>query len=168
LYLDLPGVALTVGVVGAHAARRGRLAGAAVAAALAAYACVSVALLVIVLSYVERVNTELGYGRPLRFGVWAAEAARAALPANGYVIIEGTPWAMQAVRFAIGYDVQARITADPCGEPPGAANTVYVLTRDRPGLEQSQIVARIDHPGGVYLVATDCGPPPARSERSAA
>ena len=53
LYLDLPAVALTVGMLGAWVGRRGRLERGALVVALATYAAVSLWMLTVVLQFVE-------------------------------------------------------------------------------------------------------------------
>jgi hypothetical protein len=157
LYLDLPGVALAVGLLGAWCARRGWPISAAFSALIAIYVAVSVISLAVVLNYVDRVDSHLGYGMPLRFSLAAGQAARAVLPAGGQVVVEGGGFEAEVVRFAIGYDVPSRIVQD-CATAPADARAVYVLMSEHTprvaDLSASGVLpeARVERPGDAYLV----------------
>jgi hypothetical protein len=157
LYLDLPGVALAVGLLGAWCARRGWLISAAFGALVSVYVAASVISLVVVLDYVDRVDSHLGYGMPLRFSLAAGQAARAVLPAGGQVVVEGAGFEAEVVRFAIGYDVPSRIVQDCAAAPPNA-RAVHVLMSEHTSrvadLSASGVVpwVRIERPGDAYLV----------------
>jgi hypothetical protein len=173
LYLDLPGMALAVGVAAGWVARtRWRVLPLAMVGSLAAYAIVSAATLWVVLDFVDRRDAHLGYGMPLRFSLAAGEAARAAVPVGGQVLVGGRPFDAEVLRFTIGYQVPSRIF-DDCREVPPLTNGVYLLMRqDTPGgaaLAQAaaQLLARVERPGDVYLVYGAPPRPPSLSASGA-
>jgi hypothetical protein len=153
LYLDLPGIALAVGALAASAVASCRTAiRVGVASALTLYVTVSAATLWTLLSYVERVDTHLGYGVPLRFSFAAARATHAHLPPGGEVLVGGRPFDVQVLRFAIGYEIPSR-TFEDCREVPYVAQGLYLLMSERtPGAAAlseagAPLLARIERPG---------------------
>ena len=158
LYLDLPTLALTIGLLGGWVARRAWTLRGALIASLGLYVSVSVATLVAVLSYVDQADSHLGYGMPLRFSVAAAQAARSVLPPGGQVVILGAPFEAEVVRFAIGYGVPSRIIQS-CAERTLDERSVYVQMSE---LDQRLAgtavvpVMRVERPGDAYLIGTLC------------
>ena len=160
LYVDLPGMGLAVGMLAAWASAwrwHGRAVGlAVVGGALGVYVAVSAATLLVVLGYLERADTHLGYGTPVRYSLAAGEAARSALPVDGRVLVGGRPFDAEVLRFAIGYGVASRIFDDCQQVPPGAS--VYLLMRQStPGAAglsaaDAPLLARVERPGDAYLV----------------
>jgi hypothetical protein len=170
VWIDFPGVALTVGVLGAWASRRAPVVRIALATALGAYACVSILTLLVVLSHVERVGGRLGHGTPVRFSLAAAEAARALLPAGGEVLIGGPALDTEVLRFALGYATLSR-HFDDCDTPPVAQNAIYLLFREgSPAVDSlaaagAPLLARIERGEEAYLVyGAPSAPPQARQE----
>jgi len=153
LYLGLPAVALTVGMLGGWVARRGWLERAVFGGVLVIYAAVSLWMLTVVLRFIPEFDTRLGYGMPLRFSLAAGEAARAALPAGGRVSVVGPPFETEVVRFALGYDVPSR-GADECADVLVVFSAANAPATDRP------LLARVERPGDAYLIY---GPSPTRA-----
>jgi hypothetical protein len=113
-----------------------------------------------VLSYLERADTHLGYGTPLRFSLAAGQAARSAVPAGGQVLVGGRPFDAEVLRFAIGYDVPSRIF-DDCRDLPAGADVYLLMRQSTSGAAALQaadapVLARVERPGDAYLVF---GPP---------
>jgi hypothetical protein len=90
---------------------------------------VSLATLNTVLGYGAESGERIGHGIPLRFSLAAADAARAALPTGGHVLVGGTPLETPVLRFALGFETPSR-SFDDCATPPVEANSVYLFTRE--------------------------------------
>ena len=156
LYVDLPGIALAVGALVAWAATwRWRAALGVITAALGLYVAVSAATLFVVLGYLERADTHLGYGTPLRFSLAAGQATRAMLPPQGQVMVGGPAFDAEVLRFSIGYDVSSRIFDDAC--QPGPAAIYLLLHQGAPAAqvlarEAAPLLAEVPRPGDEYLV----------------
>jgi hypothetical protein len=167
LYLELPGIALGIGALAAAAAKAGRpVVRAAVAAALGGYVAASVATLVALVGYVQGVDTrESGYGVPLLYNLQAGQAARAAVPAGGQVLVGGPGFKVAILRFTLGFDVPTR-TFEDCREVPYAPNGIYLLASERtPGAAAlaeagAPLLARVERPGDAFVVY---GPSPRRT-----
>jgi hypothetical protein len=163
LYVDLPGMALAVGALFAWAATsRWRVAGLTLfGSALGVYVLASAATLVVVLGYLERADTHLGYGIPVRYSLAAGHAARTALGPGGQVLVGGRPFDAAVLRFSIGYDVPSRLF-DDCQQLPTGHDVVYLLMRQTtPGAAalaaaDAPLLGRVERPGDAYLVF---GPP---------
>ena len=155
LYIDLPAIALCIGLLVSWAMRR-RIFLAAVTAALAVYLAVSVATIAVVLDFVATHDVYLGYGMPLRFSAAASDAARGVLPPGGTIAVGGPRFQTEVLRFALGYNVLS-VPFDECGPPRAPASVYLLLNSDSPAASALQaagapVLARVDRPGGQYLV----------------
>jgi len=163
LYVDLPGMALAVGALAAWAATwRWRTTGlAVVGGVLGVYVLASAATLLVVLGYVEQADTHLGYGTQVRYSLAAGQAARAAMPPEGQVLVGGRLFEAEVLRLSIGYDVRSRLF-DDCQQVPTEPGAVYLLMRQSTpaaaALEAAgaPLLARVERPGDAYLFF---GPP---------
>lgn len=160
LYVDLPAVALCVGLLVAWASRRARPLGALATMLLGVYACVSVATLGVVLAFVDSHDVSLGYGMPLRFSLEAAAAARANLPPGGRVLVGGPAFQIAVLRFSLGYAIPSA-SFDDCRPPDEPADVYLLLHEQSPAAAALEAagaprLARVDRPGDAYLVF---GPP---------
>jgi hypothetical protein len=162
LYLGLPGMALAVGALAEWSAHR-RLAilRLGVGGALASYVAVSVATLAVVLAHVDRTGLYPGLGKPLGLNMAAAEAARAALPAGGQVLIGGYNYEVEVLRFSLGYSVPSRLF-DDCADIPTASGAIYLLNSEHTPAAKAlseagaPLLARVPRPGDAFLIL---GPP---------
>jgi hypothetical protein len=162
LYLALPGMALAVGALAEWSAfGHRRWARAALGGALTAYAGVSIAMLWVVLAHVDRTGEYPALSRPLGLNMAAANAARAALPPGGQVLIGGHPWEAEVLRFSLGYGVRSRVF-DDCGLVPQGDAAIYLLTSERSpaagslAAEGASVISRVPRPGDAFLLL---GPP---------
>ena len=158
LYVDLPGMALAVGALAAWAATwRWRALGLTlVGGALAVYVLVSAATLLVLLGYLERADTHLGYGTPVRFSLAAGQAARSAAPPGGQVLVGGRPFDAEVLRFSLGYAVASRIF-DDCQQVPAGASVYLLMRQSTPGAAaltgaDAPLLERVERPGDAYLV----------------
>jgi hypothetical protein len=157
LYLDLPAMALAVGMLGAWSVRQRLWARAGVAAALGLYAAVSLATLGVVLAFVDSHDVYLGYGMPLRYSLAAAQAARAAARPGGVVLVGGPRFQTQVLRFALGEGVASE-SFEACGLPSAAADDVLLLLDEASAAGEAlraqgvPLLARVARPGGTYAV----------------
>ena len=116
----------------------------------------------VVLRALDDFDLSAGYGVPVGLTRQAGEAARAAVPDGGMVLIGDDPHAGEVLRFGVGYRIPSRSFED-CREVPYVANAVYLLASEQtPGADALQaagapLLARIPRPGGdAYRVY---GPP---------
>jgi hypothetical protein len=159
LYLELPGIALSIGALAEAAARaRWLVARAAVAGAMSLYVVASVGTLVALVGYVQQVDTrESGYGVPLLYNLQAGQAARAAVPPGGQVLVGGPGFKVAILRFTLGFDVPTR-TFEDCREVPYADNSIYLLASEHtPGAAAladvgAPLLARVERPGDAFVV----------------
>ncbi|HEY0580814.1 MAG TPA: hypothetical protein VGE94_01450, partial [Chloroflexota bacterium] len=95
--------------------------------------------------------------RPLGLHQAAADAARAARPAGAEILVGGTVWRSEILRFSLGYAVPSRIF-DDCGPVPAATNAVYLLDDDTSpaaaalARADAPLLARVARPDGAFLV----------------
>jgi hypothetical protein len=177
LYLGLPGMSWCVGALVEWTRLQRRvdfrmLAG----GGLAVYVGVSAAMLWVVLAHVDRTEAYPALGRPLFVNLTAADAARAALPQGGQVLVGGTPFEVEILRFSLGYSVHSRIF-DDCGQVPVADSAIYLLNSERTTAARTlraagaPLLARVPRPDDAFLVfgsppnelpttAADVGPCP--------
>jgi hypothetical protein len=163
MFIEFVGLAMCVGVLGGWAAVSGsRLWRLSVASAIVVCAAASALTLVVVLRALDEFDLSAGYGVPVGLTREAGEAARAAVPDGGMVLIGDDPHAGEVLRFGIGYGIPTRSFED-CREVPYVANAVYLLASEQtPGALALQaagapLLARIPRPGGdAYRVY---GPP---------
>ena len=164
MFIEFPGLAMGVGVLGAWAAAsRSRLIRAGVGLAIVTCAVASALSVLVLLGALDRLDMSAGYGIPVGSSRAAGLAARNALPPGGTVLIGDDPHSGEVLRYAVGYATPSR-TFEDCREVPYAPDAVYLLASERtPGAEAlaaagAPLLARIERPGGdafrVY------GPPP--------
>ncbi len=163
MFIEFVGLAMCVAILGAWAARSGsRLWRLAIGGAIVASATASALSVLVLLHALDEFDLSAGYGIPVGYTRLAGNAARAALPDGGMVLIGDDPHAGEVLRFGVGYRIPSRSFED-CREVPYAANAVYLLASEQtPGtrlLESAgaPLLARIPRPGGdAYRVY---GPP---------
>jgi hypothetical protein len=158
MYLNLPVLALSAGVLAATVAASGRtILRAGFAMALVVYIAASVGSLWVLLSYADRADVHKAYRIPLRDTVRAGQVARALLPSGGQALVAGDHAGGEIFRFTMGYETPSRIF-DDCREVPHVPGAVYLLTSEHtPGaaiLPESgaPLLARIERPGDDFLV----------------
>jgi hypothetical protein len=154
MFIEFVGMAICVGVLGGWAARSGsRLWRLAVGGAIVASAAASALTVLVVLHALDEFDLSAGYGVPVGYTRQAGDAARAALPDGGTVLIGDDPHAGEVLRFGVGYRIPSRSFED-CREVPYVANAVYLLASEQtPGAQALQaagapLLARIPRPGG--------------------
>jgi hypothetical protein len=163
MFIEFPGLAMCVGILGGWAAMSGsRFWRLAVGGAVMATAAASALSMVVLLRALDDFDLSGGYGVPVAYTRLAAQAARAALPDGGIVLIGDDPHAGEVLRFGVGYRIPSRSFED-CRAVPYASNAVYLLSSEQtPGARILQaagapLLARIPRPGGdAYRVY---GPP---------
>jgi hypothetical protein len=162
LWLAIPGMALAVGALAEWASFRRAVAWRGLVwGGLGAYMAVSTATLVVVLQHVDQTGVYPALARPLGLHQAAANAARAARPAGAEILVGGTVWRSEILRFSLGYAVPSRIF-DDCGPVPAATNAVYLLDDDTSpaaaalARADAPLLARVARPDGAFLVF---GPP---------
>ncbi|MBI2756886.1 MAG: hypothetical protein HYX52_09275 [Chloroflexi bacterium] len=159
LYVALPAVALLAGGAWANLPRPAfkRAARIASTGLLGVYATASVAVLTLLLGYLDRGDTFHGYGIPLRYNLQAAAIARSALRPGGTVLVGGHWRDAEVLRFALGYDVPSRAFED-CLEVAVEVRPVYLLLSERtPGAAAlkdggAPLLGRVERPGGDAFV----------------
>ena len=98
-----------------------------------------------------------GLARPLGINLAAANAARAALPPAGQVLVGGRIWEVEILRFSLGYDVPAQVF-DDCGQVPAAPSAIYLLNSERTSAAVSltaagaPVLARIPRADDAFLI----------------
>jgi hypothetical protein len=163
MFIEFVGLAMCVGVLGAWAAQSSsRLWQLAVSSAIVASAAASALSLLVVLHGLDALDMSAGYGVPVGYTREAGQAARAAVPDGGLVLIGDDPHAGEVLRFDVGYRTPSRSFED-CREVPYVANAVYLLASEQtPGVQAlraagAPLLVRIPRPGGdAYRVY---GPP---------
>jgi len=162
LYLALPGMAVSVGSLAEWTAfRQRRVPRLLVASVLAAYVAVSAATLWVVVAQVDRTGVYPAQGRPVGLNIAAAQAAHAALPPGGRVLVGGPAWDVQALRFSLGYDVPS-VAFDDCQQLPVVTSGVYLLTSEQSPAAAAltaagaPLLSTVARPDGAFLVF---GPP---------
>lgn len=153
MFIEFVGLSMCVGVLGAWAASvRFTWLRVGIWASIGVSAAASALSMLVLLHGLDTFDMSAGYGVPVGYSRAAGEAARAALPADGVVLIGDDPHAGEVLRFAVGYGTASR-TFEDCRNVPYAANAVYLLASERtPGaaaLERSgaPLLARIPRPG---------------------
>jgi hypothetical protein len=154
MYLQFPALAVSTGMLAAWAAAS-RLAWVrvGVASAIGVCAAASALSMVVLLHGLETLDMSAGYGIPVGYTRAAGEAARAALPAGGVVLVGNDPHSSEVQRFGVGYGVPSR-TFEDCRGVPNEANAVYLLASEQtPGAQALEragapLLARIARPGG--------------------
>jgi hypothetical protein len=154
MFIEFPGLAMCVGVLGAWAAASGsRVWRVAVGGAIVVSAAASALSVLVVLHALDEFDMSTGYGVPVGYTRQAGEAARAALPEGGIVLIGDDPHAGEVLRFGVGYRVPSRSFED-CLGVPYEANAVYLLASEQtPGSQALEsagapLLARVPRPGG--------------------
>jgi hypothetical protein len=158
LYLALPGMALCVGALVEWTTLQRRLVSRLlVGGALTVYVGVSAATLWVVLAHVERTETYPALSRPLFVNLAAADAARAVLAPGGQVLVGGTPFDVEVLRFSLGYRIRSRIF-DDCGQVLVADSAIYLLNSERTAAARSlraagaPLLARVPRADDAFLV----------------
>jgi hypothetical protein len=160
LYLGLPGMALAVGVLAAWTAFPGRTAARWVlGVALAIYAVVSAATLVVVLQHVDRTGAFPSQARPLGLNLAAATATNAVRPPGAQVLIGGEGWQVEVLRFGLGFGTPARIF-DECDVAaiPRTVDGVYLLNDEASPAARAlaaagaPLLTRVPRPDGAFTV----------------
>jgi hypothetical protein len=158
LFLALPGMALCVGGLVEWTALHRKLAPSfLVGGSLAVYVAVSTVMVWVVLQHVDRTGAYPALARPLGLNLAAADAARAALPRDGRVLVGGRVWEVEVLRFSLGYDVASQVF-DDCGAVPAADSAIYLLNSERTPAAQSlaaagaPLLARIQRPDDAFLI----------------
>jgi hypothetical protein len=154
MFIEFVGLAMCVGVVGAWAAAsRSVVLRWLVGITLVATTTASAASVVVVLHSLDDLDLSAGYGIPVSYTRIAGEAARAALPSGGSVLIGDDPHSGEVLQFGVGYRIPSR-SFDDCREVPYDANAVYLLSSEQtPGVRAleaagASLLARIPRPGG--------------------
>jgi hypothetical protein len=154
MFIEFTGLAMSVGMLGAWAATaRSTWIRAGVAGAIGVCATASALSMLVLLNGLDQFDLSAGYGIPIKYTRQAGEAARAALPSGGTVLIGNDPHSGEVLRFGVGYGVPSR-TFEDCRTVPYAADAVYLLaseqTPGRQALDASgaPLLARVPRPGG--------------------
>lgn len=163
MFIEFVGLSMCVGVLGAWASARRRVwLQIGIAGAIGICAAANALTMLVLLHGLDTFDLSAGYGIPAGVSRAAGEAARAALPSGGTVLVGDDPHHGEVLRFSVGYSTDSR-TFEDCLGVPYASNAVYLLASERtPGsgaLEAAgaPLFARIPRPGGdAYRVY---GPP---------
>jgi hypothetical protein len=154
MFIEFPGLAICVGALGAWAAASRRVwLRLGVWGAIVACAAASALSMLVLLRDLDRLDFSAGYGVPVGSSRMAGEAARAALPLGGRVLIGDDPHSGEVLRFAVGYGTPSRSFED-CRQLPYAPDAVYLLASEQtPGWQALEragapLLARIPRPGG--------------------
>ncbi|HEV7386524.1 MAG TPA: glycosyltransferase family 39 protein, partial [Phenylobacterium sp.] len=158
LYLAVPGMALCVGALAEWSSFRPHPAPRiAVWAALGLYGAVSTATLVVVLNHVGQTGEYPASARPLGLNLAAADAVRAVRPPTATVLIGGSVWRTEVLRFSLGYRTPSRVF-DDCAVLPVQADAMYLLDDEQsPAARtladaEAPLLARVPRPDGAFLV----------------
>lgn len=154
MFIEFPGLAMCVGILGAWAAASGsRIWRLVVGSAIVASAAASALSMVVILHALDEFDLSGGYGVPVGYTREAGAAARAALPDGGMVLIGDDPHAGEVLRFGVGYRIPSRSFED-CREVPYTPNAVYLLSSEQTPCARvleaagAPLLARIPRPGG--------------------
>ena len=166
MFIEFVGLSMCVGVLGAWAAaKRPAWLRASVAGAIGVCAAANALSMLVLLHGLDNFDLSAGYGTPVGFSRAAGEAARAALPSGGTVLVGDDPHSGEVLRFTLGYRLASR-TFEDCLSVPYVSDAVYLLASEQtPGsaaLEAAgaPLLDRIPRPGGdAYRIY---GPPQSR------
>jgi hypothetical protein len=154
MFIEFVGLAMCVGVLGGWVyASRSKWLRAGVAGAIGLCALASALSVLVVLHGLDTFDMSAGYGVPVGYSRAAGQAARAAVPPGGVVLIGDDPHAGEVLRFGVGYGLSSR-TFEDCLTVPYAADAVYLLASElTPGAKALEnagapLLARIPRPGG--------------------
>jgi hypothetical protein len=154
MFIEFVGLSMCVGVLAAWAARRRRVwLRVSIAGAIGICAAANALSMLVLLHGLDNFDFSAGYGIPAGLSRAAGEAARAALPSGGTVLVGDDPHDGEVLRFSLGYGSSSQ-TFEDCLSVPYAPNAVYLLASEQtPGsgvLEAAgaPLLDRIPRPGG--------------------